>query len=88
MSIGYIINCVLVMITIGVIIYAIILNTSLQETKNKLQNKNDAYNSLQKEIEMLRNSENFRKQKEEEVNEKIDNLHNGTMSADDFLPKR
>lgn len=75
-------------IIFGLIIYAIILTHSFKNTKEKLVHKNEAYNNLQKEFELYRNAEQFKKEKEEEANEKIDNLHNGTLSADDILPKR
>lgn len=88
MSFNFIMYFIFIVVIFGMIIYAIVLNNSLKDTKEKLVHKNEAYNNLQKEFELYRNAEQFKKQKEEEANEKIDNLHNGTLSADDILPKR
>ena len=61
------------------------LNKSL---KDELARKTEAYNGLRDEFELYRKSEQFKHEKQEEANEKINNLHNGTLSADDILPKR
>lgn len=59
-----------------------------KDLKEKLDRKTEAYNGLQEEFNLYRQSEQFKHQKEEETNEKIDNLHSGKLSADDILPKR
>ena len=59
-----------------------------KDLKQKLQIKTEAYNGLQAEFELYRKSEQFKYQKQEEANEKIDDLHSGKLSADDILPKR
>lgn len=59
-----------------------------KELKQRLDLKTDAYNGLMEEFELYRKSEEFKHQKQEEANEKIDDLHSGKLSADDILPKR
>ena len=59
-----------------------------KKLKEQLARKTEAYNGLQEEFELYRNAEQFKAKKEEEANEKINDLHNGSMSADDILPKR
>lgn len=88
MSFNSIMYIIFTVVIFGLIVYAIILTHSFRDTNKKLVHKNEAYNSLQKEFELYRNAEQFKKEKEEEVDEKIDSLHNGTLSADDILPKR
>lgn len=61
------------------------LNKSL---KDQLEYKSEMYNGLQEEFELYRQSETFKHEKEKEVNEKVDDLHSGKLSADDILPKR
>ena len=56
--------------------------------KEQLKKSTEMYVGLQEEFELYRNAERFRQKKEEEANEKIDDLHNGSVSADDILPKR
>ena len=70
------------------VIFGICQHNLNKELKNKLALKTEAYNGLQAEFELYRKSEQFKHQKEEEVNEKIDDLHSGKLSADDILPKR
>ncbi len=69
-------------------IFAVCLHNQNKELKGKLERKTNAYNGLYKEFELYRQSELFKHKKEEETDEKINDLHNGTMSADDILPKR
>ena len=59
-----------------------------KELQQRLNLKTEAYNGLMNEFKMYRESEQFKHQKEEETNEKIDDLHTGKLSADDILPKR
>ena len=59
-----------------------------KELKERLDRKTEAYNGLLEEFDLYRRSEQFKHQKEEEANEKINDLHNGKLSADDILPKR
>lgn len=70
------------------LIYAVCQHGYNKELKERLEQKTEAYNGLQKEFELYRQSEAFKHEKEKEVNEKVDDLHNGTLSADDILPKR
>ena len=58
---------------------------NLKVKNNQLQ---EHYNGLKNEFDLYRKSEQFKHQKEEETNEKIDDLHSGKLSADDILPKR
>ena len=46
------------------------------------------HKGLVKEFELLKETEKIKEKNEEEANEKIDDLHNGKLSADDILPKR
>lgn len=73
---------------LGTLIFAICQRSKNKDLKNQLKNKSDAYTHLQEEFELFRKSEQFKYQKEEEANEKIDDLHTGKLSADDILPKR
>ena len=69
-------------------IFAVCQHSLNKELKNKLELKTEAYNGLQAEFELYRKSEQFKYEKQEEANEKIDDLHSGKLSADDILPKR
>lgn len=69
-------------------IFAVCQRNKNKELKEKLTLKTEAYNGLFEEFELYRKAEKFKHQKEEEANEKINNLHNGSLSADDILPKR
>ena len=59
-----------------------------KDLKTRLDQKTEAYNGLRDEFELYRKSEQFKHEKQEEANEKIDDLHSGKLSADDILPKR
>lgn len=59
-----------------------------KEMKIRLEQKTEAFIKLQEEFELYRKAEQFKHKKEEEVNEKVDDLHSGKLSADDILPKR
>ena len=69
-------------------IFAVCQHNLAKDLKNKLELKTEAYNGLQAEFELYRQSESFKHKKEEEANEKVDDLHSGKLSADDILPKR
>ena len=69
-------------------IYAVCQHGYNKELKDRLAKKTEAYNGLMEEFELYRKSEQFKQQKEEETNEKVDDLHSGKLSADDILPKR
>ena len=73
---------------IGAFIYGVCQHGFNKSLKEQLERKTEAYNGLRDEFELYRNAEQFKHQKQEEANEKINNLHNGTLSADDILPKR
>lgn len=73
---------------LATLIFALCQRSLYKETKNMLNRKTEAYNGLIVEFELFRNSEQFKHQKQEEANEKIDDLHTGKLSADDILPKR
>ena len=70
------------------LIFAICQRNLAKNLKEELNRKTEQYNGLQAEFELYRKSEQFKHEKQEEANEKINNLHNGTLSADDILPKR
>ena len=78
----------LVILFFALVITIIYLNAKNKELKKKYDLKVEAYNGLYKEFELYRRSEQFKSEQEEKVNEKIDNLHNGNLTADDILPKR
>ena len=61
---------------------------TVKELKEQLGKSTEMYIGLQEEFELYRNAERFKQKKEEEANEKIDDLHSGKLSADDILPKR
>lgn len=88
MNVLAIIIIALLGVTFASIIYAVCQHKYNKELKERLEQKTEAYNGLQKEFELYRQSETFKHEKEKEVNEKIDDLHSGKLSADDILPKR
>ena len=65
-----------------------IQHKKLKEVKEKLNVEIQAYDGLFREFELYRKAEQFNHKQEEKVNEKIDDLHSGKLSADDVLPKR
>ena len=69
-------------------VFAVCQHNLAKDLKNKLELKTEAYNGLREEFELFRKSEQFKHQKQEEANEKVDDLHSGKLSADDILPKR
>ena len=81
---------ILVLIALGLcsFIFAVCQKNLAKELQEKLDRKSEMYKGLQEEFELYRNAEQFKHQKEEEVNEKVDDLHSGKLSADDILPKR
>lgn len=70
------------------LIYAVCQKGYNNDLKRQLNRKVENYEGLVKEFENYRKSEQYKHQKEEEVNEKVDDLHSGKLSADDILPKR
>ena len=70
------------------LVFAVCQRNLNKELKVKLEAKTEAYKGLQEEFELFRKSEQFKYQKQEEANEKINDLHSGKLSADDILPKR
>lgn len=81
---------ILVLIVLGLVtvIFAICQKKLNKELKHRLAQKTEAYNGLRNEFELYRKSEQYKHQKEEEVNEKVNDLHSGKLSADNILPKR
>lgn len=88
MSVTLIIILVLIVMFLGTLVFAIYQRNKNKELKIQLQNKSEAYSHLQEEFELYRKSEKFKHDKQEEANEKINDLHSGKLSADDILPKR
>ena len=88
MSVSVIAILILVCLFLFTLIFAVCQHNLNKELKNKLELKTEAYNGLQAEFELYRKSEQFKHEKQEEANEKIDDLHSGKLSADDILPKR
>ena len=87
MSVSVIAILVLLALFLTTLILFICQRSKNKDLKQRLDLKTEAYNGLQNEFELYRKSEQFKHQKEEEVNEKIDDLHSGKLSADDILPK-
>ena len=69
-------------------IFAVCQHNLAKELKSQLARKTEAYNGLCEEFELYRKAEQFKYEKQEEANEKINDLHTGKLSADDILPKR
>ena len=88
MSVSVIVILVLLALFLITLILFICQRSKNKDLKQRLDLKTEAYNGLQNEFELYRKSEQFKHQKEDEVNEKIDDLHSGKLSADDILPKR
>ena len=87
MSVSVIAILVLLALFLITLILFICQRSKNKDLKQRLDLKTEAYNGLQNEFELYRKSEQFKHQKEKEVNEKIDDLHSGKLSADDILPK-
>lgn len=77
----------MVLLVISLICLKFVCNR-YDSVKDQLNRKSEAYKNLLEEFEIYRNAEQFKYEKEKEANEKINDLHNGTLSADDILPKR
>ena len=75
----------LFLVTLALLVCQLNRNKDLKE---RLNLKTEAYNGLMEEFDLYRQSEQFKHQKQEEVDEKINDLHSGKLSADDILPKR
>ena len=69
-------------------IYAVCQHGYNNDLKRQLNRKTENYEGLLKEFENYRKSEQFKYEKQEEANEKVNDLHTGKLSADDILPKR
>ncbi|SEP79478.1 hypothetical protein SAMN04487977_101447 [Treponema bryantii] len=85
-------SVIAILVLLGLFLVVLILficqRNKNKELKDRLDRKTEAYNGLLEEFDLYRKSEQFKHQKEEETNEKIDDLHSGKLSADDILPKR
>lgn len=86
----------MIYVIIGLIVAVMLLLILLicQHSKNKdlkikLEQKTEAYNGLRDEFELFRKTEQFRQKKEEEVNEKINEVLSGDSVANaiDVLSK-
>lgn len=88
MTVTVITILVLIGLFLVTLIFAICQHNLVKELKQQLDKSSELYVGLQEEFELYRNAERFKQKKEEEANEKVNDLHNGTLSADDILPKR
>lgn len=88
MSVTVITILVLIALFLTVLIMFICQRSKNKEISEQLKRKTEAYNGLYEEFELYRKAEQFKAKKEEEANEKIDNLHTGKLSADDILPHK
>lgn len=59
-----------------------------EKMKKEYERLDSMYDSACIEIEQLRASERIKSKNKKEADEKINNLLNGNISADDVLPKR
>lgn len=82
------IYAVLILFGLFLLILFICQRSKNKDLKLRLNLKTEAYNGLKEEFDLYREAEQFKHQKQEEVNEKVDDLHSGKLSADDILPKR
>ena len=85
-------SVIAILVLLGLFLVTLVLficqRNKNKDLKQRLNLKTEAYNGLLAEFDLYRKSEQFKHQKEEETNEKIDELHSGKLSADDILPKR
>ena len=88
MTVTVITILVLIGLFLVTLIFAICQHNLVKELKQQLDKSSELYVGLQEEFELYRNAERFKQKKEEEANEKVNDLHNGTLSADDILPTR
>lgn len=88
MSVTVVTILVLIAMFLITLILFICQRNKNKEISEQLQRKTEAYNGLYEEFELYKKAEQFKAKKEEEANEKIDNLHSGKLSADDILPHK
>lgn len=77
MSATVIVILVLFGLFLATLIFALCQCSLYKETKNMLNRKTEAYNGLIEEFETYRNAEQFKRKKEEEANEKINDVLTG-----------
>jgi uncharacterized membrane protein SpoIIM required for sporulation len=65
-----------------------ILSKLYRKQKNNYEKEHNKLIGLESEYTRLVEAYQIRKNNKEEADEKIDNLHNGIITADDILPKR
>ena len=88
LKIALIIICVfLIVIFIFAIMY-IIEHFKNEKLKKDYDRLDEWYDNACLEIEKLRQAENIKSKNKKEADEKVNDLLNGDLSADDILPKR
>ena len=77
---------VVLVFIISVICY--FLNVAYLKYKKKYEQEHEKLLGIQEEYSKLIEAYNIKKKNREKSDEKINNLRNGKLSADDILPKR
>lgn len=78
----------LVVLLIAISVVAFINNRLYKKYKNNYEKEMVNYKNLQEEYSKLAQAYKIKKENKEKADEKISDLHSGTVSADDILPKR
>ena len=77
MTVTIITILVLIGLFLVALIFAICQHNLAKELKQQLEKSSELYVGLQEEFELYRNAERFKQKKEEEVNEKINEVLSG-----------
>lgn len=83
-----ILTTIMTLIIALVVIFIAVLANLYHKYRVKYTQEHMRLESMEQECSKLVESYNIKKKNKEEADEKIDSLHNGTMSADSILPKR
>lgn len=78
----------LIILTLVITVTAFIFYKLYRKNKLAYENEHTQLVNLQQEYSTLVEAYKIKKQNKEKADEKISDLHSGTVSADDILPKR
>ena len=78
----------LAILVVAVAVVAFIFHKLYRKYKGAYEEEQVKLGCLQEEYSKLIEAYKIKKENKEKADEKINDLHNGTVSADDILPKR
>ena len=70
------------------IVFTFVFNKMYRKYKNSYEQEKIKYDCLQEEYSKLAEAYRIKKENKEKADEEVADLHNGTTTADDILPKR